>query len=328
LLISSKPRRIAISAGEPAGIGPDVLLAAAERDWPAQLVVIADKNMLLARAALLGKNIELQPYDPGVFEKSSQGKLSVLHTALAAPSMPGVAKEENAVGVLAALNRCIDGCKSGEFAAMVTAPVNKAVISDSGVPFSGHTEYLAERTGSNQVVMLLAAGSLRVALASTHIPLAAVPEAITTSLLVSILEVMDAELRSKLGIVKPQISVLGLNPHAGEGGHLGREDIEVITPAIQAAKARGIAASGPWPADTAFNQNLRQRSDAYLAMYHDQGLPVLKYASFGAAVNITLGLPIVRTSVDHGTAFDLAGTARADSGSFIAAIESALQMAS
>jgi 4-hydroxythreonine-4-phosphate dehydrogenase len=283
--------------------------------------------MLSARAALLGKSIRCDDYDSTNTQSSARGSLSVLHTPLAVPSTPGKADTRNASGVLKALDQCIDGCVSGEFAAMVTAPVNKAVISDSGVAFSGHTEYLAERTGTDQVVMLLAAGDLRVALASTHVPLRAVPETINTALLLRILRVMDAELRRKFGIAKPRISVLGLNPHAGEGGHLGHEDAEVIAPAINAALDVGIDASGPWPADTAFNQRLRERSDAYLAMYHDQGLPVLKYASFGAAVNITLGLPIVRTSVDHGTALELAGTGTADPGSFIAAIESAVQIA-
>jgi 4-hydroxythreonine-4-phosphate dehydrogenase len=232
----------------------------------------------------------------------------VLHIPLAAAVSPGSPDTRNAAGVLAALDRCIDGCVDGEFAAMVTAPVNKAVICDSGVSFSGHTEYLAERTGAEQVVMLLAAGDLRVALATTHIPLADVPGAISSPLLLQILRVMHSDLRKKFAIAEPRISVLGLNPHAGEGGHLGREDIEVISPALRQHAREGIEATGPWPADTAFNQRLRANSDAYLAMYHDQGLPVLKYASFGAAVNITLGLPIIRSSVDHGTAFDLAGS--------------------
>ena len=315
-----------MSAGEPAGIGPDVVLAAAERDWAAELVVVADRNMLAARAALLGKAVQLRDYAPGSVQHHAPGSLSVLHTPLKAEAVPGRADTRNAPGVLAALDRCVDGCLDGEFAAMVTAPVNKAVISDSGVPFSGHTEYLAERTGTAQVVMLLAAGPLRVALASTHIPLSAVPGAITTPLLLGILRVMDADLRVRFAIEAPRISVLGLNPHAGEGGHLGREDIEVITPAVEAAQKEGIRVSGPWPADTAFNARLGEHTDAYLAMYHDQGLPVLKYASFGAAVNITLGLPIVRTSVDHGTAFDIAGAGDADPGSFMAAIESALEM--
>jgi 4-hydroxythreonine-4-phosphate dehydrogenase len=327
LSTSNSTPRIAISAGEPAGIGPDVVLAAAQRDWPAELVVIADRQMLESRAALLGLDVRLVDYDPGVVCASGTGTLSLLHTPLDSEPRPGIADTRNAAGVLAALKRATEGCLNGEFAAMVTAPVNKAVISDSGVPFSGHTEYLAELTGTDQVVMLLAAGKLRVALATTHIPLSAVPAAITQSLLVEVLRVMHADLRAKFGITSPKISVLGLNPHAGEGGHLGTEDRDVITPAIAQAQSEGITATGPWPADTAFNQRLSEQTDAYLAMYHDQGLPVLKYAGFGAAVNITLGLPIVRTSVDHGTAFDLAGTGKADSSSFFAAIDSALDLA-
>lgn len=327
LSTSSKLPRLAISAGEPAGIGPDVILAASQRDWPAELVVIADQGMLEARAALLGLQPRFIAYDPDAERISSAGTMSVLHEPLAVAVKPAQPESRNASGVLAALDRATHGCMSGEFDAMVTAPVNKAVIADSGVPFSGHTEYLAELTGTSQVVMLLAAQDLRVALATTHIPLSAVPGAINQSLLLKVLRVMDADLKSKFGIASPHISVLGLNPHAGEGGHLGMEDIEVIEPALRAAKDAGLNVSGPWPADTAFNKRLSAQTDAYLAMYHDQGLPVLKYASFGAAVNITLGLPIIRTSVDHGTAFDLAGTGDADPSSFFAAVESALELA-
>ncbi|WOJ92981.1 4-hydroxythreonine-4-phosphate dehydrogenase PdxA [Congregibacter variabilis] len=323
---SSKLPRLVISAGEPAGIGPDVVLAASQRDWPAELVVIADRGMMEARAALLGLSTRFIAYNLDIERISNAGTLSVLHEPLAVSAAPAQVESQNAAGVLAALKRAVQGCMDGEFDAMVTAPVNKAVIADSGVSFSGHTEYLAELTETPQVVMLLAANDLRVALATTHIPLAAVPTAINQSLLLDVLRVMDADLKSKFGIASPQISVLGLNPHAGEGGHLGMEDIEVIEPALQAAKSEGINVSGPWPADTAFNKRLSDQTDAYLAMYHDQGLPVLKYASFGAAVNVTLGLPIIRTSVDHGTAFDLAGTGDADPSSFFAAVESALDL--
>ncbi|WOJ96921.1 4-hydroxythreonine-4-phosphate dehydrogenase PdxA [Congregibacter brevis] len=325
---SSKIPRLAISAGEPAGIGPDVVLAAALRDWPAELVVIADRGMLEARAQLLGLQVDLRPYDAESESPSCAGSLSIIHEPLAINARAAIAESANAAGVLAALKRTTLGCISGEFDAMVTAPVNKAVIADSGVPFSGHTEYLAELTGSDQVVMLLAAKELRVALATTHIPLASVPAAIDQNLLLDVLRVMDKDLRSKFAIASPQISVLGLNPHAGEGGHLGMEDLEVIAPALEQAISEGINVSGPWPADTAFNRRLSTETDAYLAMYHDQGLPVLKFASFGAAVNITLGLPIIRTSVDHGTAFDLAGTGKADPSSFFAALESALGLIS
>ncbi|EAQ98019.2 4-hydroxythreonine-4-phosphate dehydrogenase [Congregibacter litoralis KT71] len=326
LSTSNKIPRLAISAGEPAGIGPDIVLAAAQRDWPAELVVIADQDMLAARAELLGLTVNLRPYDAAAIQTSRGHSLSIIHEPLAVPAQPALADSANAGSVLAALKRATQGCMSGEFDAMVTAPVNKAVIADSGVPFSGHTEYLAELTASDQVVMLLAAKELRVALATTHIPLSQVPESINPPLLLNVLRVMDADLKSKFGIVDPQISVLGLNPHAGEGGHLGMEDIEVIIPALKQAKSEGIQVSGPWPADTAFNPRLSPQTDAYLAMYHDQGLPVLKFASFGAAVNITLGLPIIRTSVDHGTAFDLAGTGKADPGSFFAAVESAMEL--
>lgn len=307
--------RIAISAGEPAGIGPDVVLAAAQQNWPAELVVIADRNMLAQRAELLRT-------DAAVADR-----ISIEHVPLAAPVSAGSGDPLNAAGVLAALRRGVAGCQNGEFDALVTAPVNKAIIADSGVPFSGHTEYLADLTGTRQVVMLLAASDLRVALATTHIPLSAVPGAIASAPLAEILRILDADLRERFGISKPRISVLGLNPHAGEAGHLGREDDAIIAPAIAAARDAGIDASGPWPADTAFNARLRERTDAYLAMYHDQGLPVLKYASFGAAVNITLGLPIIRTSVDHGTAFDLAGSGKADSSSFGAALKMAIEIA-
>ena len=285
--------KIAVSAGDPAGIGPDVVLAALQKAWPADLVVLADRAMLEARSELLGLPLGADT--------------EILNVPLAAPVVPGTGEPSNAAGVLAALKRATRGCMAGEYHAMVTAPVNKAVIAESGVRFSGHTEYLAELTGTDQVVMLLAATSLRVALATTHIPLAEVPKAVTSAPLLALMRILDSDLREKFGIASPRISVLGLNPHAGEGGHLGAEDDAVIAPIIEAAKDEGINASGPWPADTAFNQKLQSETDAYLAMYHDQGLPVLKYASFGAAVNITLGLPIIRTSVDHGTAYNLAG---------------------
>lgn len=326
LSTSSKLPRIAISAGEPAGIGPDVVLAAAHKEWPAELVVVADPAMLEQRAQQLGLTVELVEYRKDTPRPSGRGRLSVLPIPLAKRAEPARPLVQNAAAVLAALRRAALGCQSGEFAAMVTGPINKAVISDSGVPFLGHTEYLAELTDCPQVVMLLASGDLRVALATTHIPLSAVSESITQSSLERILRVCDQDLKNKFGIAAPRISVLGINPHAGEGGHLGREEIDVVIPAIEAAQRHGIQASGPWPADTAFNARLRSETDLYLAMYHDQGLPVLKYASFGNAVNLSLGLPIIRSSVDHGTAFDLAGTGKADPGSFFAALELALEL--
>jgi 4-hydroxythreonine-4-phosphate dehydrogenase len=250
----------------------------------------------------------------------------VLHEPLATAVTPGIGDSRNASGVLAALRRGVEGCQAGEFGALVTAPVNKAMIADSGFPFRGHTEFLAELTNTKQVVMLLAANQLRVALATTHLPLSQVPAAVCEAPLVDILRVLDADLKNKFRIATPRISVLGLNPHAGEGGHLGHEEQAVIAPAIEMALAEGIAVSGPWPADTAFNAAQASQTDAYLAMYHDQGLPVLKHASFGAAVNVTLGLPIIRTSVDHGTAYDIAGTGSADPSSLFAAIELAISL--
>jgi 4-hydroxythreonine-4-phosphate dehydrogenase len=321
--------RIAVSAGEPAGIGPDIVLAAAaqETDAGADLIVIADRAMLERRAQLLGLTLSFAAWDDPDAGAGDGRTVRVLHEPLAAEVTPGKGDPRNAAGVLGALRRAAEGCLAGDFDAMVTAPVNKAVIADSGVPFSGHTEYLAELTGTPQVVMLLAAGTLRVALATTHLPLAAVPAAVSRAPLLEILRILHGDLRRRFAIDAPRISVLGLNPHAGEGGHLGHEDDAIIAPAIRAAQAEGIDASGPWPADTAFNRALAEKTDAYLAMYHDQGLPVLKYASFGAAVNITLGLPLIRTSVDHGTAFDIAGTGRADGGSFKAALDLAIELA-
>jgi 4-hydroxythreonine-4-phosphate dehydrogenase len=317
--------RIAICAGDPAGIGPDIVLALAAHSWPAALVVIADREMLTARAALLGLDVVFLE-DDGRCDDTAPGVLRVLHQPLATGTDPTHPNPANGAAVLATLRRAAEGCLSGEFAAMVTAPVSKAVISDSGTPFSGHTEYLAELTGSESVVMLLAAGELRVALATTHLPLSEVPAAISAQSLEQTLRTLDADLRRKFALESPRISVLGLNPHAGEGGKLGREEIEVITPVLEKLRAEGLQLRGPLPADTAFGPALRADTDAYLAMYHDQGLPVLKAFGFGGAVNITLGLPIIRTSVDHGTAFELAGTGKASSGSMFAAVEQALAL--
>jgi 4-hydroxythreonine-4-phosphate dehydrogenase len=250
------------------------------------------------------------------------------HVPLAAPRVAGKLDPRNSRYVLAVLDRAIQGCLAGEYDAMVTAPVQKSVINDAGIPFTGHTEYLAERCGGARVVMMLVGGGLRVALATTHLPLAEVPRAITKQGLIDVLKVVDSDLRKRFKIPAPRILVAGLNPHSGESGHLGREEIEVITPAIEAARAAGINARGPIPADTLFVPERLREADCALALYHDQGLPVLKYASFGRGVNVTLGLPFVRTSVDHGTALDLAGTGRADPGSLIEAIELALELAS
>jgi 4-hydroxythreonine-4-phosphate dehydrogenase len=256
------------------------------------------------------------------------GAPRVEHVPLGRPAAPGKLDAANARYVLAVLDRAISGCLSGEYAAMVTAPVQKSVINDAGIAFTGHTEYLAERARAGQVVMMLVGGGLRVALATTHLPLAEVPRAISTAGLVAAMRVLDGDLRRRFRIARPRILVAGLNPHSGESGHLGHEDAEVIAPAVAAARAAGIEASGPIPADTLFVPDRLKNADAVLAMYHDQGLPVLKYASFGRGVNVTLGLPFVRTSVDHGTALDIAGSGRADPGSLREALELAIELAS
>jgi 4-hydroxythreonine-4-phosphate dehydrogenase len=307
--------RIALTTGEPAGIGPEIALrAAALSDVPVTLIGDAALLEATARASGLGWPL------PGV---------EIDHVPLGFAVAPGRLDIRNARYVLDVLDRGIDGCMHGRFAALCTAPLQKSVINDAGVPFTGHTEYLQQRTGAAHVVMLLVGGGLRVAIATTHLSLAAVPAAITRESLAATLDVMHADLRTKFALPAPRIGVAGLNPHAGEGGHLGREEIEVIAPAIAAARSRGIDAVGPLPADTLFLPSQLARFDAVLAMYHDQGLPVLKHASFGHGVNVTLGLPFVRTSVDHGTALDLAaqGTGHADAGSMRAALRLAAELA-
>lgn len=316
---------LAITAGEPAGIGPDIVLRLAELALPARLVLIADKQLLLQRAAQLGLQVQLQDYQPAA--NPAPGTLEVLHVPLAAPAVAGQLDAANGRYVLATLDAAIDGCVRGEFAAMVTAPVHKGVINEAGVPFSGHTEYLAERTHTPLVVMMLAGGGMRVALATTHLPLRAVPDAITRDGLTAVIRILHADLVHKFGIATPRILVAGLNPHAGESGHMGREEIDVIEPVLAALRSEGMQLIGPLPADTLFNPDKLATADAVLAMYHDQGLPVLKHASFGAGINITLGLPIIRTSVDHGTALDLAGSGRADPGSLFEATQLALTLA-
>ena len=321
--------RLVLTSGEPAGVGPHLCLSIAARDWPCALVVAGDPAMLQSRARELGLPIELEAYTVGGQPRVHRaGRLQVLERRLAAPARPGQLDPANARYVLALLDAAADGCASGEFAAMVTAPVHKGVINDAGIAFSGHTEYLAERLGCARPVMLLVAGSLRVALATTHLPLRAVPDAIDSQLLLETLSVLDQGLKQRFGLAAPRILVCGLNPHAGESGHLGGEEIEVIGPAVALARQRGIDARGPLPADTAFTPASLACADAVLAMFHDQGLPVLKHAGFGRGVNVTLGLPIVRTSVDHGTALDLAATGRADCGSLVAALELAFGMVS
>jgi len=320
-------RALALTAGEPAGIGPDLCLALARAPRAQALVCLADRELLRARAAQLGIAVDLVDYQPGAAPATAAGRLSVLHLPLAVPAVAGRLDARNARHVLALIDRAVDGCRAGEFAAMVTAPVQKSVINDAGIPFSGHTEYIAARTGAPLPVMMLTAGDLKVALATTHLPLRAVRGALSIDGLVGVLKVLAAALARDFGCARPRIAVCGLNPHAGEGGHLGDEELRVIGPALAAARAAGIEAAGPFPADTLFVPRQRAGYDAILAMYHDQGLPVLKAAGFGEAVNITLGLPIIRTSVDHGTALDLAGTGRADAGSLVAAIAAAAAMA-
>ncbi|MEH6582591.1 MAG: 4-hydroxythreonine-4-phosphate dehydrogenase PdxA [Halioglobus sp.] len=319
--------RIAITGGEPAGIGPDIILHAAGQSFPAELVAIADPELLQARARMLGLSVELiefNPIDP--VSAHQPGQLKVLSTPLIAPCTPGKLDPANASYVIDTLQQALDGCLRGVFDAMVTPPVQKSVINDAGIPFSGHTEFLAEKTGTPQVVMMLATGKLRVALATTHLPLSAVPNAITAALLEQTLTILHSDLKTKFGLSNPNIAVLGLNPHAGEGGYLGREEIDTIIPALERLRGEGMALQGPLPADTAFNPKVLDSCDAVFAMYHDQGLPVLKYAGFGNAINITLGLPIIRTSVDHGTALDLAGSGLANPDSLLRALETAIEM--
>ena len=286
---------LVVTAGEPAGVGPELCSALADTEFASDIVVLGDASLL-------------------------DGRLRVIDTPFPAPVVAGQPDPSNAETLLSGLRRATEGCLEGRYSGLVTAPLAKSVIADSGVPFTGHTEYLAELTGTELPVMLLVAGDLRVALASTHLPLREVPDFITAERLSRVLQILHDDLRSKFGIERPEIVVCGLNPHAGEGGHLGKEDDAVIAPVIEQLSQAGMRLRGPIPADTAFTP-AAGRKDAVLAMYHDQGLPVLKYAGFGHAVNVTLGLPIIRTSVDHGTAFDIAGTGKADPGSLFAAIE-------
>jgi 4-hydroxythreonine-4-phosphate dehydrogenase len=310
--------RLALTCGEPAGIGPDICVQAGAQllregaDF--DVICLADQGLLEARAGAL----DVRHYNGHGF--------GVEHLPLQVPAVAGQLDTRNAPWVLALLDRAIDGCKAGDFDAIVTAPVQKSVINDAGIAFTGHTEYLAERCEAGRPVMMLATDSLRVALATTHLPVQEVSAAISGSSLDEILDILQQDLRTRWGIAAPRIAVCGLNPHAGESGHLGREETEVIGPAIARAQRRGIAATGPWPADTIFTPRQLANHDVVLAMFHDQGLPVIKYAGFGNAVNITLGLPLIRTSVDHGTALDLAGTGKADHGSLLAAVRLAAQL--
>ncbi len=318
------PPLVAVTAGEPAGIGPDLCVMLANRAVPARIVVIADIGMLQQRARTL--NLPFS-HVPEFINPATAGDFSVLHTTLATRAQTGELNPANGNYVLRTLELAADGCRDGRFDAMATGPVHKGVINDAGIAFTGHTEFLAAHLGAAHVVMMLAGGGMRVALATTHLPLHAVAAAITRGSLEQTLRVLHADLVSRFAIPRPRIIVAGLNPHAGESGHLGREEIEIIAPVLERLRAEGHDLIGPLPADTLFQPGRLRDCDCVLAMYHDQGLPVLKYASFGGGINITLGLPIIRTSVDHGTALELAGTGKAKAESLLAAVTLAAELA-
>lgn len=318
--------RLAVTPGEPSGIGPDLLISLVQNGCDHELVAYADPQLLQQRAAELGFSLELR--EPGATAKPLQpGELGIIPVLLAEPAVAGQLNSANGAYVLESLDAAIADCQSNICQAMVTGPVQKSIINDAGFAFTGHTEYLAEKTATPLVVMMLATPELRVALATTHLPLRDVADSITQASLTRVIDILIADLQTKFSIPSPTILVCGLNPHAGEGGHLGREEIETISPVLQRFRDQGANLIGPLPADTLFTPKHLEHADAVLAMYHDQGLPVLKYQGFGRAANITLGLPIIRTSVDHGTALDLAGTGSADNGSLHTAIEVAVQMA-
>ncbi len=319
----TKPPVIALTPGEPAGIGPDLCLQVARRPPDGALVLIADPVLLQERARLLGLPFAARAWSGR--DQAGAG-VFVLPVKLVRPVVAGELEKANAAYVIETLKLAVDGCRRGEFDALVTGPVHKGIINDAGIPFTGHTEFLAEASGAPQPVMMLAAPSLRVALATIHLPLAEVPRAITRARLTAVIEVLHADLKRRFGIADPAILICGLNPHAGESGHLGREEIEVMEPVIRELCARGMRLRGPVPADTAFIPAQLAGADAVLAMYHDQGLPVIKHHDFAHAVNITLGLPFVRTSVDHGTALELAGTGKADPSSLYAALDLAIEL--
>lgn len=321
--------RFALTPGEPAGIGPDLCLLLAREQQAHVLVCIASTTLMKERAVQLGLAIRLIETGPGDWpqQPAPAGSLYVWDTPLGNAVETGHLDRANGAYVLQTLTRAGRGCLDGDFAGLITAPVHKGIINEAGIAFSGHTEFLADLTHTEQVVMMLATRGLRVALVTTHLPLKDVASAITGERLERVTHILHADLRDKFGIADPRILVCGLNPHAGEGGHLGREEIDIIEPALQRLRGEGLNLIGPLPADTLFTPKYLEHCDAVLAMYHDQGLPVLKYKGFGAAVNVTLGLPIIRTSVDHGTALDLAGTGRIDCGSLQVALETAYEMA-
>lgn len=318
--------RIALTPGEPSGIGPDLCLQLAQQSLACQLVVIADPELLIQRAKQLNLPINIKPFDAQQpITRHTPGTLHVLPCYLHEPVACGKLNLNNSHYVVQSIKTATEGCVSGLFSAMLTGPVHKGVINDAGIAFTGHTEFIAAITGGHPVMMLATEG-LRVALVTTHLPLSEVSKAISKETLSTVIQLLDSDLRHRFGIKQPHILVCGLNPHAGEGGHLGREEIEIIEPVLEQYRQQGINLQGPLPADTLFNEKYLSHADAVLAMYHDQGLPVLKYKGFGKAVNITLGLPIIRTSVDHGTALDLAGTGKAEVSSLVYALQVAIQM--
>jgi 4-hydroxythreonine-4-phosphate dehydrogenase len=319
------PPILALTSGEPAGIGPDLCVQISQLDLSCRLAVIADKDLLRERAHSLQLPLKIADYGSG-WNQHEAGTLQVLHIPLARPAIPGKLDSANSGYVLKTLRRAVEGCEAGEFNALVTAPVHKAIINDAGIAFTGHTEYLSQITNT-PVVMMLVGGGMRVALATTHLALKDVAAAITREILEQKLRLIQHDLVRRFAIPVPCIAVAGLNPHAGESGHLGREEIDIIIPSLEKLRAAGMNLLGPLPADTLFHPDRIKNYDCIFAMYHDQGLPVLKYASFGGGVNITLGLPFIRTSVDHGTAMELAGTGKADPGSLIAAIRTAAALA-
>lgn len=321
--------RIIITSGEPAGIGLDLCCALAQRPFDAALAVIADQAALLERADALGMELNIRPYieDAVIQPHDGNHTLTVLHQPTGEPVTAGQLNPANSAYVLGTLTAAIQQCRDGAFDGMVTCPVHKGIINDAGISFTGHTEFLAEQTGTEHVVMMLVGGGLRVALATTHLALTAVSPAITQTSLEKTLRILHHDLIKRLGIAQPRILVAGLNPHAGESGYLGTEEITTITPVLEKLRLEGMQLQGPLPADTLFTPHHLKEADCVLAMYHDQGLPVLKYASFGEGVNVTLGLPIIRTSVDHGTALDLAGSGRANPGSLFSAIRLAIELA-
>lgn len=319
-------RPLVITPGEPAGIGPDLVLRLAQQSLPHPMVMVASRELLASRAQQLGLTLSLQDYQPGDHVQSKPGTLYVQDVPLAAAASPGKLDPANAAYVLQTLRIATEACLAGQFAALITGPVHKGIINQAGIPFTGHTEFLAELSHTSLPVMMLMTDSLRVALATTHLPLRKVADAITPDLVERCLRILHHDLRTRFAIDSPRINVCGLNPHAGEDGHLGREELDIINPVLARLRNQGMVLRGPLPADTAFTQDKIQDCDAYLAMYHDQGLAVLKHVGFGKAVNITLGLPFIRTSVDHGTALDLAGTGRIDDSSLRSAIDAALLM--